>query len=152
MALFYVLQKISIPNYPAKFFWVNVMPFVNVNVDSYLRCGSRLKNEVNLHVSLCLSSVFIFIPCFWNLRRIGRALLVLGSRLKNEVKSNARFLCFSSKFIFTHCFWNSVYWQGTVSSRLTLKERGMHTRFTVFLLHVYFHWWILKFGVMAGYC
>ena len=46
MALFYVLQKISIPNYPAKFFWVNLMPFVNVNVDSYLPCGSRLKNEV----------------------------------------------------------------------------------------------------------
>ena len=63
MALFYVLQKISIPNYPAKFIWVNLMPFVNVNVDSYLPCGSRLKNEVyniNLHVSLCLSSVFIF--------------------------------------------------------------------------------------------
>ena len=36
MALFYVLQMISIPNYP----------FVNVNVDSYLPCGSRLKNEV----------------------------------------------------------------------------------------------------------
>ena len=47
MALFYpVLQKISIPNYPAKFFWVNLMPFVNGNVDSYLPCGSRLKNEV----------------------------------------------------------------------------------------------------------
>ena len=46
MALFYVLHKISIPNYPAKFFWVNLMPFVNVNVDSYLPCGSRLKNEV----------------------------------------------------------------------------------------------------------
>ena len=46
MALFYVLQKISIPNYPAKFFWVNLMPFVNVNVNSYLPCGSRLKNEV----------------------------------------------------------------------------------------------------------
>ena len=64
MALFYVLQKISIPNYPAKFFWVNLMPFVNVNVDSYLPCGLLLKNEVNLHVSLCLSSVFIFTPCF----------------------------------------------------------------------------------------
>ena len=46
MALFFVLQKISIPNYPAKFFWVNLMPFVNVNADSYLPCGSRLKNEV----------------------------------------------------------------------------------------------------------
>ena len=46
MALFYVLQKISIPNYPAKVFWVNLTPFVNVNVDSYLLCGSRLKNEV----------------------------------------------------------------------------------------------------------
>ena len=46
MSLFYVLQKISIPNYPAKFFWVNLMAFVNVNVDSYLPCGLRLKNEV----------------------------------------------------------------------------------------------------------
>ena len=46
MALFYVLQKLSIPNYPANFFWVNLMPFVNVYVDSYLPCGSRLKNEV----------------------------------------------------------------------------------------------------------
>ena len=46
MALFYVLHKISIPNYPAKFFWLNLMPFVNVIVDSYLPCGSRLKNEV----------------------------------------------------------------------------------------------------------
>ena len=64
MALFYVLQKIPIPNYPAKFFCVNPTPFVNVNVDSYLPCGSRLKKEVNWHVSLCLSSVFIFTPCF----------------------------------------------------------------------------------------
>ena len=64
MALFYVLHKISIPNYPAKFFWVNFIPFVSVNVASYLPCGSRLKNEVNLHVSLSLSSVFIFTPCF----------------------------------------------------------------------------------------
>ena len=39
MGLFDVLQKISIPNYPEKFFWVNLMPFVNVNVDSYLPCG-----------------------------------------------------------------------------------------------------------------
>ena len=46
MELFYVLQKISISNYPAKFFWVNLMPVVNVNVDSYLPCGSHLKNEV----------------------------------------------------------------------------------------------------------
>ena len=45
MALFYVLQKISIPNYPAKLFWENLMPFVNVNVDSFLPCGSRLKND-----------------------------------------------------------------------------------------------------------
>ena len=64
MALFYVLQKVSISNYPAKFFRVHPMPFVNVNVDSYLSCGSRLKNEVNLQVSLCLSSVFIVTPCF----------------------------------------------------------------------------------------
>ena len=48
-----LLQKISIPNYPAKLFWVNLMPFVNFNVDSYSPCGSRLKNELNLHVSLC---------------------------------------------------------------------------------------------------
>ena len=34
---------LSISNYPAKFFWVNLMPFVNVNVDSYLPCGSRGK-------------------------------------------------------------------------------------------------------------
>ena len=64
MALFFVLQKISITNHPAKFFWVHFMRFVNVNVDSYLPCGSRLKNEVKLHVSLCLSSVFIFTLCF----------------------------------------------------------------------------------------
>ena len=58
MALFYVLQTISIPNYPAKLFWVNLMPFVNFNVDSYLPCGSRLKNEVNLHVyPRCLFSL-----------------------------------------------------------------------------------------------
>ena len=37
MALFYVLQKISIPNYPAKFF--HLMTFVNFNVDSYLLWG-----------------------------------------------------------------------------------------------------------------
>ena len=46
--------------------------------------GSRLKNEVNMHVSSvsppCLFSLIAFEP-----RRIGRALLVLGSRLKNEV-------------------------------------------------------------------
>ena len=29
----YVLQKIPIPNYQAKFFWVNLMPFVNFNGD-----------------------------------------------------------------------------------------------------------------------
>ena len=63
MALFYVLQKISIANYPAQFFWVNLMPFVNVNVASYLPCGSRLKNELNMHVSYvsppCLFSILL---------------------------------------------------------------------------------------------
>jgi len=132
MALFYVLQKISIPNYPAKFFWVNLKPFVNVNVASYLPCGSRLKNEVNLQVSLCLSSVFIFTPCFWN--SVYWQSTVSSRFTLKERGKHARFLCFSSMFIFTDCFWNSVYWQGTVSSRLTLKEWGMHTRFTVFLL------------------
>ena len=139
------------------------MPFVNVNVDSYLPCGSRLKNEVNVHVSPCLSSVFIFTPCFCNfgvlaallvlgsrlknelnmhvssvsppclfsliafeIRCIGRVLSVLGSRLKNEVCIHVS-LCFSSMFTFTDGFLNLVYWQGTVSSRLTLKERGIHT-------------------------
>ena len=29
-------------------------------------------------------------------------------------------------FIFTDGFLNLVHWQGTVSSRLTLKERGIH--------------------------
>ena len=75
MALFYVLKKISIPKYPAKFFWVNLMPFVNVNVDSYLPCASRLK-----------------------------------------------------------------------------KERGKLARFPVFVLGVYFHSWLLKFGVLAEHC
>ena len=61
MALFYVLHKLSIPNYPAKLGWVNLMPFVKyVNVDSYLPCGSRLKNEVLTCTFPFLSSVFIF--------------------------------------------------------------------------------------------
>ena len=58
MALFYVLEKISILNYPAKFFWVNLMPFVNVNGASYLPCGSRLKNEVNLFPCVCPRCLF----------------------------------------------------------------------------------------------
>mgnify|MGYP006896132335 FL=1 len=56
-------------------------------------------------------------------------------------------LCLSSMIIFTDCFWNSVYWQSTVSSRLTLKEREKHS--PLFILHDYFHWWLLKFGVCA---
>ena len=35
-------------------------------------------------------------------------------------------------FIFTDGFWNLVYWQGTVSSRLTLKERGIPTNTYMF--------------------
>ena len=90
-----------------------------------------------MHASLCFSSAFISLIAF-EIRCIGRVLLVLGSRLKNEVNMHAS-LCFSSVFIFTDCFCNSVYWQRTVSSRLTLKERGIHTRFPVFILRVYFH-------------
>ena len=124
MALFYVLQQISIPNYPAKFFWVNLMPIVNVNVASYLPCGLRLKNEVNLHVSLCLSSVLIFTLCVWN--SVYWQSTVSSRFALKERGKHARFLCFSSMFIFTDGFLNLVYWQGTVSSRLTLKERGIH--------------------------
>ena len=65
-------------------------------------------------------------------RCIGRVLLVRGSRLKNEVYIHVS-QCLSSVFIFTDWFWNSVYWQSTVSSRLTLKERGILTRFPVFI-------------------
>ena len=59
MALFYVLQKISIPNYPEKFFWVNLMHIGR----ALLVLSSRLKNGVNMHVSLCFSSMFIFTDC-----------------------------------------------------------------------------------------
>ena len=59
------------------------MPFVNVNVDSYLPRGLRLKDKVNFLFFVCprcLFSLLAFeIPC------IDRALLVLGRRLKNEV-------------------------------------------------------------------
>ena len=87
------------------------MPFANFNVDSYLPCGSRLKNEVNTFSSVsppCLFSLIAF-----EIRCIGRLLLVLSSRL---------------------------------------KERGKHARFPLFVLHVYFHGLLLKFGVLAGYC
>ena len=50
-----VLCIASIPNYPAKFFWVNLLPFVKVNVHSYLPCGSRLKNEVLTCTFPCVS-------------------------------------------------------------------------------------------------
>ena len=36
-----------------------------------------------------------------------------------------------------------MYWQSTVSSRLTHKERGIHTRFSVFILGVQFHCMLL---------
>ena len=41
--------------------------------------------------------------------------------------------------------WNSVYWQGTVSSRLALKDRGIHTRFPVFILGRVFFFHCLLF-------
>ena len=41
-----------------------------------------------------------------------------------------------------------MYWQSTVSSWLTLKERGIHTRFPVLILGVCYRL-ILKFGVLA---
>ena len=67
------------------------MPFVNFNVDSYLPCGSRLKNEVNTFPSVSPPCIFSLIA-FEN-RCIGRVLLVLGSRLK-ERGINARFPVF----------------------------------------------------------
>jgi len=85
---------------------------------------------VNMHVSLCLSSVFIFTPCFWN-SAYWQSTVSSRFTLK-ERRKHARFLCFSSMFISTDCFSNSVYWQGTVSSRLTLKERGIHTNTYMF--------------------
>ena len=68
-----------------------------------------MERGINLHVSLwtCVCSRCLFSLLAFEIRRIGRALLVLD--------------------------------------RFTLKERGKDARFTVFLLHVYFHWWILKF-------
>ena len=77
------------------------MPFVNFNVDSYLPYGSRLKNEVNTFPSVsppCLFSLIAF-----EIRYIGRVLLVIGLCLKNEVNMHVC-LCFSSMFIFTDCF------------------------------------------------
>ena len=88
--------------------------------------GSRLKNEVNMHVSWSVSPPCLFSLIAFEVRCIGRVLSVLGSRLKNEVCIHVS-LCFSSMFMFTDGFWNLVYWKGTVSSRLTLKERGIHT-------------------------
>ena len=90
--------------------------------------------------------MFIFTDCF-EISCIGRVLFFVGSRLKNEENMHVS-LCFSSMIIFTDGFWNSVYWQGTVSSRLTLKERGIHTRFPVLILGVYFHWLLLKLGIL----
>ena len=58
------------------------MPSANFNVDSYLPCGSRLKNEVNAFPSVsppCLISLIAF-----EIRCIGRVLLVLGSRSKGS--------------------------------------------------------------------
>ena len=51
----------------------------------------------------------------FEIRCIGRVLLVRGSRLKNEENMRAS-LCFSSVIIFTTSFWNSESGQGTVSS------------------------------------
>ena len=79
----------------------------------------------------CLFSMMAF-----EIRCIGRGLSVLDSRLKDEVYIHAS-LCLSSVYVFTDCFWNLVYWLGTVSSRLTLKEQGKLTRFPVFILGVY---------------
>ena len=91
-----------------------------------------------MHFSgLCFSSMIISLIAF-EIRCIGRVLLVRGSRLKNEENRRVS-LCLSSMIIFTDAFWNSVYVQSTVSSRLTLKERGKHARFPLFLLHDYFH-------------
>ena len=77
-----------------------------------------------MHVSSvsppCLFSLIAF-----EIRCNGRVLLVLGSRLK---KDRARGIL-GVQF---HCM-------STVSSRLTLKERGKHARFPLFLLHDYFH-------------
>ena len=54
------------------------MPFVNVNVDLYLPCGSRLKNEVITCTLPCVCPRGLFSLLAFEIRRIGRALLVLG--------------------------------------------------------------------------
>ena len=77
----------------------------------------------------CVYPRCLFSLIYFEIRCIGRVLLVLGSRLKNEENMRV-FLCFSSMIIYTDAFWNSFYWQSTVISRLTLKERGIHTRFS----------------------
>jgi len=112
--------------------------------------GTRLKNEENMRVSR-ISQVFHDRGVY----RVG----VVWSRFPSipfSLVSQKTWLIpfpsvFSSMIIFTNGFWNSESWQGTVSSRLTLKERGIHSRFPVFILGVYFHWSLLKFGVWAEY-
>ena len=139
MALFYVLEKISILNYPAKFFWVNLMPFVNVNGASYLPCGSRLKNEVNLFPCVCPRCLFSLLA--FEIRCIGRALLVLGSRLKNEVNMHVSSVsppCLFSLMDF------EIWCIGRVLLVLGSRLKNevyipIHTCFPAFIFGVYFH-------------
>ena len=50
-----------------------------------------------------------------------------------QMWATVRFLCVSPRCLFSLMdFKNLVYWQGTVSSRLTLKERGIHTNTCTF--------------------
>ena len=85
-------------------------------------------------------------------RCIGMVLLVLGSHLKNEVYIHVS-QCLSSFSLIAFEIGYTVFEIGrTVSSQLTLKERGKRARFPLFLIHDYFHWWLLKLGVLAWYC
>ena len=62
--------------------------------------------------------------------------LPCGSRLENEVNT---FPSVSPPCLFSLiAFLNLVYWQGTISSSLTVKERAIHARFPVFVLGVHF--------------
>ena len=101
--------------------------------------GSRLKNEVNMHVSSvsppCLFSLIAF-----QVRCIGRVLSVLGSRLKNEVYTQYTFHCVSPPCLFSLMDFE-IWCIGRVLFKFLKNEVyiRIHTCFPAFIFGFCFH-------------
>ena len=95
-------------------------------------CGWRLKNDVNLRISLCFSYMFICTEIAFEIWCISRVLLVVGSRLKNEAYIHVS-LSLSSVFIFTTCC-TCLLRRKCKRSRLTITIKRCNCRMETLLV------------------